>query len=64
MSKILIHNPLRIATMNDAQKELSGGHLLIENDIIIHLTTCRHSSVIWSKKIFHKSRKKDWVNYL
>ncbi len=37
MSKILIHNPLRIATMNDAQKELSGGHLLIENDIITSL---------------------------
>ena len=34
MSTILIKNPLRVATMNDAQEEFSGGHILIENGVI------------------------------
>ncbi len=37
MSKILIKNPLLIATMNDERKEFSGGHILIENDKIISI---------------------------
>ncbi len=37
MKKILIKNPLLIATMNDEQLEFSGGHLLIENDKIISI---------------------------
>ena len=32
--KILIKNPLIVATMNDLQEEFSGGHILIENDKI------------------------------
>jgi 8-oxoguanine deaminase len=34
MSKILIKNPLLVATMNDEREEFSGGHILIENDKI------------------------------
>ena len=34
MSKILINNPLLVATMNDEQDEFSRGHILIENDKI------------------------------
>ncbi len=34
MKSILIKNPLRVATMNDAQEEFSGGHILIENDVV------------------------------
>ena len=37
MSKILINNPLMVATMNDNQEEFSGGHVLIENDKIISI---------------------------
>lgn len=37
MSKILIKNPLLVATMNDEQLEFSGGYLLIENDKIISI---------------------------
>lgn len=31
MTKILIKNPLRVATMNDRREEFKGGHILIEN---------------------------------
>jgi len=34
MNKILINNPLLVATMNDERYEFSGGHILIENDKI------------------------------
>ncbi len=34
MSRILIKNPLLVATMNNDQEEFSGGHILIENDKI------------------------------
>jgi len=34
MSKILIKNPLVVATMNDRKEEFSGGHILIEDDKI------------------------------
>ena len=34
MSKIVINNPLLVATMNDEQDEFSRGHILIENDKI------------------------------
>jgi len=34
MKSILIKNPLRVATMNDAGDEFSGGHVLIENGLI------------------------------
>ena len=34
MNKILIKNPLLVATMNDERYEFSGGHILIENDKI------------------------------
>ena len=34
MNKILIKNPLLVATMNDSEDEFSGGHILIENDKI------------------------------
>ncbi|MEE8340575.1 MAG: amidohydrolase family protein, partial [Candidatus Neomarinimicrobiota bacterium] len=37
MNKILIKNPLAVATMNDERKEFSGGHILIENDKIISI---------------------------
>ncbi len=37
MSRILIKNPLLVATMNDDKEELSGGHILIENDKIISI---------------------------
>lgn len=37
MKKILIKNPLLVATMNNEQREFSGGHLLIENDKIISI---------------------------
>ncbi len=37
MSKILIKNPLFVATMNDEREEFSGGHILIENEKIISL---------------------------
>ena len=37
MSKILIKNPLLVATMNDERTEFSGGHILIENDKITSL---------------------------
>ena len=32
MNKILIKNPLIVATMDDERKEFSGGHILIENE--------------------------------
>ena len=35
MSRILINNPLVIATMNDSQDEIYGGHILIEDNIIV-----------------------------
>ena len=35
--KILIKNPLLVATMNDNREEFSGGHILIENDKIISI---------------------------
>ena len=35
--KILIDNPLRVATMNNKKDEWSGGHILIENDKILSL---------------------------
>jgi len=35
--KILIDNPLKVVTMNDAREEWSGGHILIEDDKIISL---------------------------
>ena len=35
--KILIKNPLHVATMNDKREEFSGGHILIENDKIISI---------------------------
>ncbi len=34
MNKILIKNPLLVATMNDEQEEFSDGHILIENEKI------------------------------
>ncbi len=34
MSRILIQNPLAVATMNDSKDEFTGGHILIENDKI------------------------------
>ncbi len=34
MSTLLIKNPLRVATMNDAGDEFSGGHIFIENGVI------------------------------
>lgn len=34
MSRILIKNPLRVATMNDEQSEFSGGHILLEDGVI------------------------------
>lgn len=37
MSKILIKNPLLIATMNDDREEFSSGHILIEDDKIISI---------------------------
>ena len=37
MSKILIKNPLLVATMNDSKEEFSSGHILIENDKIISI---------------------------
>jgi cytosine/adenosine deaminase-related metal-dependent hydrolase len=37
MSKILIKNPLLVATMNDKREEFSSGHILIENDKIISI---------------------------
>jgi len=37
MSKILIKNPLLLATMNDEREEFSGGHILIENDKIVSI---------------------------
>ena len=37
MSKILIKNPLAVATMNDSKEEFNGGHILIEDDRITSL---------------------------
>ncbi len=37
MNKILIKNPLVMATMNDEREEFSGGHILIENDKILSI---------------------------
>ncbi len=37
MGKILIKNPLRIATMNDTKQEWIGGHIVIEDDKIISI---------------------------
>jgi len=37
MSRILIKNPLLIATMDDDRRELTGGHILIENGVIISI---------------------------
>jgi len=37
MQRILIKNPLRVATQNDAGEEFSGGHILIEDDRIVSL---------------------------
>jgi len=37
MKKILIKNPLFIATMNDNMDEWSGGHILIEDDKIVSI---------------------------
>jgi len=37
MSRILIQNPLAVATMNDSLDEYSGGHILIEDDKILSL---------------------------
>lgn len=37
MSRILIKNPLRVATMNDKGDEWTGGHIVIENDKITSL---------------------------
>ncbi|NQU26925.1 MAG: amidohydrolase family protein, partial [Candidatus Marinimicrobia bacterium] len=37
MSQILIKNPLLIATMDDDRRELPGGHILIENGVIISI---------------------------
>ncbi|MFQ6605252.1 MAG: 8-oxoguanine deaminase [Fidelibacterota bacterium] len=34
MNRILIQNPLAVATMNDSNDEFSGGHILIEDDKI------------------------------
>ncbi|NQV36874.1 MAG: 8-oxoguanine deaminase [Candidatus Marinimicrobia bacterium] len=34
MSRILIQNPLAVATMNDSKEEFTGGHILIEDDKI------------------------------
>jgi len=34
MSRILVQNPLAVATMNDSKYEFNGGHILIENDKI------------------------------
>ncbi|MFQ6677453.1 MAG: 8-oxoguanine deaminase [Fidelibacterota bacterium] len=34
MSRILIQNPLAVATMNDSKEEFNGGHILIEDDKI------------------------------
>ncbi|NQT62682.1 MAG: 8-oxoguanine deaminase [Candidatus Marinimicrobia bacterium] len=34
MSRILIKNPLAVATMNDSLEEFSGGHIFIENGVI------------------------------
>jgi len=35
--KILINNPLHVATVNDEKSEFSGGHILIENDKIVSI---------------------------
>lgn len=37
MSRILIQNPLLIATMNNSKEEFAGGHILIEDDKIISI---------------------------
>ncbi len=37
MSRILIRNPLHVATMDDADREFSGGHILVENGVIASL---------------------------
>ena len=37
MNKILIENPLIIATMNDERREFSSGNILIENDKIVSI---------------------------
>ncbi|MCF7823007.1 MAG: 8-oxoguanine deaminase [Candidatus Marinimicrobia bacterium] len=34
MKSVLINNPLRIATMNDEQNEIAGGHIYIEDGVI------------------------------
>jgi cytosine/adenosine deaminase-related metal-dependent hydrolase len=39
MSKILINNPLLVATMNNEREEFYGGHILIENDKIISISS-------------------------
>jgi len=37
MNRILVKNPLLVATMNDRREEFRGGHILIENDRIVSL---------------------------